>query len=129
MAQNSNDGCGALMLVGIVAFVLGGFSATDAEATTALAPIPQMTGDMTVADTAAEDAAALSPADYSAPIEEAPPPPRRRQSLYGGGSEDGGSTYCRNCSAARAAGAAPVRDGDPGYGGHLDRDNDGVGCE
>lgn len=35
----------------------------------------------------------------------------------------------RNCSAARAAGAAPMRRGDPGYGSHLDRDNDGVGCE
>ncbi|MBD7987435.1 excalibur calcium-binding domain-containing protein [Luteimonas sp. Sa2BVA3] len=34
-----------------------------------------------------------------------------------------------NCAAARAAGAAPVRRGDPGYGPHLDRDNDGVGCE
>ncbi len=34
-----------------------------------------------------------------------------------------------NCSAARAAGAAPVRRGEPGYGSHLDRDNDGVGCE
>ena len=34
-----------------------------------------------------------------------------------------------NCSAARAAGAAPVRRGDPGYGVHLDRDRDGVGCE
>ena len=34
-----------------------------------------------------------------------------------------------NCTAARAAGAAPVRRGDPGYGSHLDRDNDGVGCE
>lgn len=34
-----------------------------------------------------------------------------------------------NCSAARAAGAAPVRRGSPGYGPHLDRDNDGVGCE
>ena len=34
-----------------------------------------------------------------------------------------------NCSQARAAGAAPVRRGDPGYGSHLDRDNDGVGCE
>ncbi|WP_220807285.1 excalibur calcium-binding domain-containing protein [Noviherbaspirillum aridicola] len=34
-----------------------------------------------------------------------------------------------NCSEARAAGAAPVRRGDPGYGPHLDRDNDGVGCE
>ncbi|MEU8886842.1 excalibur calcium-binding domain-containing protein [Streptomyces sp. NPDC048442] len=34
--------------------------------------------------------------------------------------------YFKNCSAARAAGAAPVRKGDPGYGRHLDRD--GVGC-
>lgn len=34
-----------------------------------------------------------------------------------------------NCAEARAAGAAPVRRGDPGYGAHLDRDNDGVGCE
>jgi Excalibur calcium-binding domain len=34
-----------------------------------------------------------------------------------------------NCSQARAAGAAPVRRGDPGYGSHLDRDGDGVGCE
>ncbi len=35
----------------------------------------------------------------------------------------------RNCAAAHAAGDAPVRRGDPGYGPHLDRDNDGVGCE
>lgn len=35
----------------------------------------------------------------------------------------------RNCNEARAAGAAPVRRGDPGYGPHLDRDNDGIGCE
>jgi hypothetical protein len=34
-----------------------------------------------------------------------------------------------NCSQARAAGAAPVRTGDAGYGRHLDRDGDGVGCE
>jgi hypothetical protein len=35
----------------------------------------------------------------------------------------------RNCSEARAAGAAPIMRGEPGYGGHLDRDNDGVACE
>lgn len=34
-----------------------------------------------------------------------------------------------NCAAARAAGAAPVYRGEPGYGPHLDRDGDGVGCE
>lgn len=41
----------------------------------------------------------------------------------------GDSQVFANCSQARAAGAAPVRRGDPGYGSHLDRDNDGVGCE
>ena len=39
-----------------------------------------------------------------------------------------GSSYA-NCTAARAAGAAPVRRGEPGYAAHLDRDEDGVGCE
>lgn len=39
------------------------------------------------------------------------------------------SVYYKNCTAAREAGAAPVRRGDAGYGSHLDRDGDGVGCE
>lgn len=34
-----------------------------------------------------------------------------------------------DCDAARAAGAAPLRTGDPGYGQHLDSDRDGVACE
>lgn len=40
-----------------------------------------------------------------------------------------GDVYYPNCTAARNAGAAPVRRGQPGYGPHLDRDNDGIGCE
>lgn len=40
-----------------------------------------------------------------------------------------GSTYFANCSAARAARAAPVLRGRPGYSRKLDRDGDGVGCE
>lgn len=39
------------------------------------------------------------------------------------------NVYYKNCAAARAAGAAPVHRGDPGYARHLDRDGDGVGCE
>lgn len=40
-----------------------------------------------------------------------------------------GSAYYRNCSAARAAGAAPIRVGAPGYRRKLDRDGDGIACE
>ncbi|MDD9205958.1 excalibur calcium-binding domain-containing protein [Georgenia sp. 10Sc9-8] len=63
---------------------------------------------------------------------------RRRQSASTSMSTSGGdaapapaapSAYDKNCSAARAAGAAPVVVGQPGYGRHLDRDGDGVGCE
>ena len=39
------------------------------------------------------------------------------------------STYYANCAAVRAAGAAPLRVGQPGYSRTLDRDGDGVACE
>ena len=35
----------------------------------------------------------------------------------------------KNCDAARDAGAAPVYRDEYGYGPHLDRDDDGIGCE
>lgn len=54
-------------------------------------------------------------------------PPSQARGLVGSGSSSGGAF--RNCAEARAAGKAPVRRGQPGYGPHLDRDGDGVGCE
>lgn len=44
-------------------------------------------------------------------------------------SAAGGQAYYPNCAAARAAGAAPIYEGQPGYGRHLDRDGDGKACE
>lgn len=43
--------------------------------------------------------------------------------------DGGGAAYYANCSAARAAGAAPLYVGSPGYSSDLDRDGDGVACE
>ena len=54
----------------------------------------------------------------------APAARRQPERLLGGGE-----VYFANCAAARAAGAAPVRRGQPGYASRLDRDGDGVGCE
>ncbi|WP_415645537.1 excalibur calcium-binding domain-containing protein [Stackebrandtia soli] len=39
------------------------------------------------------------------------------------------TAYYPNCAAARAAGAAPLFAGSPGYRLELDRDKDGVACE
>ncbi|MER7764147.1 excalibur calcium-binding domain-containing protein [Streptomyces sp. NPDC097619] len=47
----------------------------------------------------------------------------------GKGSDPAPVVSYRNCSDVRAADAALIRRGDPGYGRHLDRDGDGVACE
>jgi hypothetical protein len=40
-----------------------------------------------------------------------------------------GDVYYKNCDAVKAAGAAPIRAGDPGWQPKFDRDGDGIGCE
>ncbi|WP_371635844.1 excalibur calcium-binding domain-containing protein [Streptomyces zaomyceticus] len=68
------------------------------------------------------------PVRTQAPVPTQEPTPTRDagdDSSSGGG----GSVSYANCAAVRAAGAAPIRAGEPGYGRHLDRDGDGVGCE
>ncbi|KZX20394.1 excalibur calcium-binding domain-containing protein [Rathayibacter tanaceti] len=44
-------------------------------------------------------------------------------------SSGSGSVSYANCTAVKAAGAAPIRTGDAGYSRSLDRDGDGVACE
>ncbi len=39
------------------------------------------------------------------------------------------SVYYSNCDAARAAGAAPIYAGQPGYREGMDGDGDGIACE
>ena len=54
----------------------------------------------------------------------------------GGGSEEEATPepepqkeFYANCKEAKAAGAAPLYKGDPGYRSDLDRDGDGIACE
>ncbi len=63
-----------------------------------------------------EQAPVVEPAPE--PVQEAPAPEPAPQPVY----------YA-NCDAVRAAGAAPIRPGDPGFQKKFDRDGDGVGCE
>lgn len=58
---------------------------------------------------------ASAPRTPAAPAAPAPPPTA--------------NVYYKNCTEARAAGAAPISQGQPGYGKHLDRDGDGIGCD
>ncbi|MCC3292506.1 DUF1524 domain-containing protein [Arthrobacter sp. zg-Y1110] len=63
------------------------------------------------------EAVAVEEAPAEAPAPAAEPAP----------AADGSAAYA-NCAAVRAAGAAPIHSGDPGYSKKLDRDGDGVGC-
>lgn len=78
---------------------------------------------------AAEQAAAerAAAAEAEAAREAEQQAPRQRQAPSQNTAPT--STYYKNCDAVRAAGAAPIRAGQPGYSRKLDRDGDGIGCE
>jgi hypothetical protein len=66
------------------------------------------------------------------PERAAAPAASRTTSSQAGSSDVAGAqpgVFYENCTAVRAAGADPIRAGDPGYSRHLDRDGDGVACE
>jgi hypothetical protein len=73
-------------------------------------PLPADGNGITVQPTAT----AAPPADTAEPEEPA---------------DDDADVRYDNCTAVRDAGADPIRQGDPGYGPHLDRDGYGVACE
>ena len=56
------------------------------------------------------------------PATQAPPSPTSP-------ADDGPEPYYANCTEVRAAGADPIRAGDPGWSPRFDGDGDGVGCE
>lgn len=65
----------------------------------------------------------------TAPVSTAPAPPAPTATVPVPAPAPGIDVYYANCTAARAAGAAPLFVGDPGYRRALDRDGDGVACE
>lgn len=62
----------------------------------------------------------LAVSGLAGPSVQADPEARRRTEA---------SAYYPNCAAARAAGAAPIYSGEPGYRPNLDGDSDGIACE
>ena len=82
-------------------------------------PAPAPTTQAPAAPTqAAAPPAAPAPEQPQAPEAPAEPAPPQE-----------GNVYYPTCAAARAAGAAPIHQGQPGYSRKLDRDGDGVACE
>jgi Excalibur calcium-binding domain len=110
MASSSDTGCGALLAVAAIAFFVGRASVDDSEPK--VQP-PTSSAQQFLSAPVTDELPTPTPQPIYSPPERLVEP----------------SVYFPNCSEARAAGAAPVRDGDPGYASHLDRDHDSVGCE
>ncbi|MFF8829783.1 excalibur calcium-binding domain-containing protein [Streptomyces sp. NPDC015131] len=128
---------GGLLLL-MIGTGCGAVSAEDgARPATKAAPAPTVTVTataapapaVTVTATATATVTATATATTRVTVAPAPAPPADTSTDTSTESDAGGDTYYANCAAARAAGAAPVHRGDPGYARHLDRDNDGVGCD
>lgn len=64
----------------------------------------------------------------AAPADSQPAPPAPAPAPAAPAGDSAGVSY-PNCKAARAAGAAPLYAGQPGYSRKLDRDGDGIACE
>jgi hypothetical protein len=113
--RNPLGGCGCLIL--LVVLLLGlvrswpggdGEAASVTAVVSTPAPGPSAVGPATIAIPApgAAPGAAAGPTTVTTPVP--------------------GPVHYEDCAAARAAGAAPARRGDPGYAAHLD--GDGEGC-
>ncbi|MBT2535407.1 excalibur calcium-binding domain-containing protein [Arthrobacter sp. ISL-69] len=81
--------------------------------------------DKAAADKAAADAAAAKLAAEQAAAQQAAPQAPVQQTV----PQAPAAVYYANCTAAKAAGAAPLYSGQPGYSTSLDRDRDGIACE
>ncbi len=118
-----------------------GAATSDSGEDTAAPKAPRetvtVTITVTVTVTPSPAAPSLRPfAATTAPVPAAKPPPARKPAPPKPAApkpapveEPEPAAYYANCAAARAAGAAPLHRGDPGYRSGLDRDGDGVACE
>lgn len=100
-----------------------GVKDSTAEKTTESEQTEQTQTEQTQTEQSAEQAqqtqqTTQAPAPEPAPAPAPAPQPAPQQDVY-----------YQNCTAARAAGAAPIYQGQPGYRSQLDRDHDGVACE
>jgi hypothetical protein len=87
--------------------------APEAPASEEPAPEPEPVEPAPAPEPAPAEPAPEEPAPEPEPAEPVPAP----------------EVFYKNCDAVRAAGAAPIFAGTPGYASHLDRDNDGIGCD
>jgi hypothetical protein len=112
------------------------FVATTLPRPTTTEYIAPTTTTTTEAPTTTTAAPTTTTTEYTRPTTAySPPTTAYRAPVYSPPPTDtppttaGSSVYYSNCADARAHGAAPIYQGQPGYRPGLDRDGDGIACE
>lgn len=94
---------------------------------TPASPTPVQLPQQDAGSDAIQSQSAGLPPEPALPQTTAPEAPDAGDDNSAGGGDS--AVYYENCAAARAAGAAPLYAGEPGYRSALDRDHDGIACE
>lgn len=119
---------GLLMAFIVLGGVLEACGATEDEPDDS--PVPSNSVDTSLP--ASPDVTGLPTADTEAPAEPTitdTEPGTEEETTEPPASASSSDVYYENCDEARAAGAAPLLVGEPGYRPELDRNSDGVACE
>ncbi|MBT2566187.1 DUF1524 domain-containing protein [Arthrobacter sp. ISL-85] len=110
-------------MAGILGDCAGQLAPTNQQAPAPVAPAPAP------AAVAPAPVPAPVPAPAPAPAPAAPVPVAPAPVVPVPAAPAPAAAYYANCTAARAAGAAPLYAGQAGYRPELDRDHDGIACE
>jgi hypothetical protein len=120
MQRKNNQDKGGLVVIALIAFAVGRWSVSSP----APAPLTRRASALPAVYVTPDINGAIGPASGRAD--------RAETAASGAAAAQSGleeKVYYARCADARAAGAAPIRAGEPGYAAHLDRDRDGVACE
>ncbi|MER8092039.1 excalibur calcium-binding domain-containing protein [Streptomyces goshikiensis] len=90
---------------------------------------PERAGAARQASKAPAPAASPTPARTAVPVSTPVPPKPKQPQTPPPANDEPEPVFFKNCDAAKAAGKAPVRRGQPGYRDALDRDKDGIACD
>lgn len=104
----------------------------DAAASASASASAAAAAEASASAAAAEASASAAAAEAEPPepaVQKEEPAQAPRQSGQNPDSEGAAGAYYANCTEAKAAGAAPLYRGEPGYREKLDRDKDGIACE
>lgn len=107
---------GLLLMIGSIGAILSPAPTPSASPAAIVSAAPATT-------TAAPSTTPAAPTAAPSPAATTPPPPTTQAPA------PATTVSYLSCEDVRAAGAAPIHRGDPGYSGDLDRDGDGVACE